>query len=161
VLLGRDLPDPSVGDVILFVHVVPFMAAVALRQHRAQADRRLSLDTLNFLMLLVWWIGLYAFVVFPDAYVTLHPIYSSNYNILYLLETLALVFVLGMNTAFTRGGWHKVYRNLFVASALYTVGSETINAAIDRGQYHTGSIYDLPLLISVGWMIWAALLARS
>jgi signal transduction histidine kinase len=161
VLLRTELPDPSIGDVILFVHVVPFMAAVALRPHRSQGDRRVSLDTLNFLMLLVWWICLYAFVVFPDEYVTLHPLYSSNYNILYLLENLALVFVLGMNAALTQGGWHKIYRNLFIASALYALSSEVINAAIDRGQYHSGSIYDLPLTISVGWMVWAALLART
>jgi signal transduction histidine kinase len=160
VIVRRDLPDPSLGDVILFVHVIPFMAAVALRPHRSRADRRLSLDTLNFLMLLVWWVGLYAFVVFPDEYVTLHPVYSGNYNILYLLENLALVLILGMGAVLTQDGWRKIYRNLFIASAFYALSSEAINAAIDRGQYYTGSIHDLPLMISVGWMVWAALLAR-
>jgi two-component system NtrC family sensor kinase len=33
--------------------------------------------------------------------------------------------------------------------------------AIARGQYHTGSLYDIPFIASVGWMIWATLLARD
>ena len=31
VILRQPLPDPFAGDVILFIHVVPFIAAVALR----------------------------------------------------------------------------------------------------------------------------------
>ncbi len=70
VVLGRALPDPFVGDVILFLHVVPLMAA-ALRPHRALEEHKLYSSTLNFLMLLVWWMFLYAFIVFPDEYVVL------------------------------------------------------------------------------------------
>jgi signal transduction histidine kinase len=160
VLLRRDLPDPSLGDVILFLHVVPLMAAVALRPHRFQGDRPVSFDTLNFLMLLVWWVCLYAFIVFPDEYVVLHPIYSSNYNLLYLLENLVLLLSLGLSAASSRGAWRRLYWNLLTVGVLYTLSSETINAAIDRGQYHTGSIYDVPLLVAAGWMVWVALLAH-
>src|ERR1700758_3105523 len=34
VILRRDLPDPFFADVILFVHIVPFIAASAMRPHR-------------------------------------------------------------------------------------------------------------------------------
>src|SRR5882757_1981813 len=64
VVLRRALPEPFVGDVILFIHVVPFMAAVALRPHLSE-DRKLYFSTLNFLMLLAWWVFLYTFIVFP------------------------------------------------------------------------------------------------
>lgn len=161
VILKRDLPDPFIGDVILFVHIVPFMAAVALRPHRPLKDRKVLLDALNFSMLLVWWVFLYMFIVFPDEYVQLNiHVYSKNYDVLYLLENLVLVFVLGMVASSTPGNWRKVYWNLFVASAIYTVGSEMINAAISRNQYYSGGPYDMLLLVAMGWMLWTALIAR-
>ena len=53
-----------------------------------------------------------------------------------------------------------VYWNLFGAFAIYTIGSESINAAITRNVYSSGSLYDLPLQISAGWLLFTALLAR-
>ena len=92
IILKQELPEPCFGDVILFIHVVPFMAAVALRPHRPLQDRRALLDAINFLMLLIWWVFLYAFIVFPDQYVILNvSVYSRNYDLLYLIENLLLV----------------------------------------------------------------------
>jgi signal transduction histidine kinase len=160
IILKQELPEPCAADIILFIHVVPFMAAVALRPHRPLQDRRTWLDAINFLMLLIWWVFLYAFIVFPDQYVILNvSVYSRNYDLLYLIENLILVLVLGIAATSTRDNWRRVYWNLFVASALYTLGSETINAAIARSQYYSGSIYDLVFLIAVGWMIYAAVSA--
>src|SRR5439155_6359458 len=39
VVLRRPLPEPFIGDVILFLHIVPLMAAVALRPHRLPEER--------------------------------------------------------------------------------------------------------------------------
>ena len=162
VLLHRDLPDPYFGDIILFVHVVPFMAALALRPHLAQEEQKLYFTTLNFLMLLIWWVFLYAFIVFPDEYVAMNvPLYSRNYDVLYLVENLVLLGALGLLTAGTRGAWRTIYRHLTVAMALYTFCSEAMNAAIARGQYYTGSIYDIPFVAGVCWLIWVGLLARE
>lgn len=159
-ILKQALPEPCAADVILFIHVVPFMAAVALRPHRTLQDRKAVLDAINFLMLLIWWVFLYAFIVFPDQYVILNvSVYSRNYDLLYLLENLVLVLILGIAAASTRDNWRRVYWSLFVASALYSLGSEMINAAIARNQYYSGSIYDLVFLVAVGWMIWAAVSA--
>jgi signal transduction histidine kinase len=161
VIWRRTIPDPFIGDVILFVHVVPFMAAVALRPHQSE-DKKLYFSTLNFLMLLVWWVFLYAFIVFPDEYVVLNvAVYSPHYDLLYLVENLAFLAVLGILAWSTRGAWRDVYRNLFVASGLYAVSSLALNMAILRGQYHTGSLYDIPFVASACWMIWATLLARD
>jgi signal transduction histidine kinase len=161
-ILRRDLPEPCIGDVILFIHIVTFMAAVALLPHRPRGDRKTAFDAINFFMVLVWWLFLYAFVVFPDQYVKLNvSVYSRNYDLLYLVENLVLVFVLGMVATSTRGAWRKIYWNLFVGGAIYTLGSETINAAIARGTYYSGSIYDLLLLVSIGWLTWTAFAARK
>ena len=158
----QDVPEPFFGDVILFIHVVPFMAAVALRPHRPQGEKKLYFSTLNFLMLLIWWVFLYAFTVFPNQYVTLNePIYNQNYDLLYLFENLVLLVVLGLLTTNVRGAWKRVYWNLFIAAGLYTWSSEEINAAITRGQYYTGSWYDIPLVTSMCWLIFAGLMARG
>jgi signal transduction histidine kinase len=161
VILRRGIPEPFIGDAILFVHVVPFMAAVALRPHLSD-EKKLHFSTLNFLVLLVWWVFLYAFIVFPDEYVVLNvSVYSPHYDLLYLVENLAFLVVLGILAWNARGAWKQIYWNLFVASGLYAVSSLALNAAIARGQYHTGSMYDIPFIASVCWMIWATLLARE
>ena len=67
VIRREPLPDPFLGDIVLFIHIVPFMAAVALRPHRPHEQRKLYFTTLNFVMLLLWWVFLYLFIVFPDA----------------------------------------------------------------------------------------------
>ena len=69
--------------------------------------------------------------------------------------------VLGILAWNARGAWREIYRNLFVASGLYALSSLALNMAIARGQYHTGSLYDIPFIASVCWMIWATLLARD
>ena len=153
VLLRRDVPNPFVGDIILFFHVVPMMAAVALRPHRTRTQRKLSLDGINFVMLLLWWLFLYAFIVVPNEYVVLNgAIYSPNYDMLYLMENLVLVFMLGMVASATSGNWRRVYWNLFLGFAVYTLGSEAINAAIGRERYYSGSLYDLSLLVAMAWL---------
>src|SRR5205085_2464820 len=44
-------------------------------------------------------------------------------------------------------------------TALYSVISELINAAIARGNYHTGGIYDIGFVASICWFIWAGVVA--
>ncbi len=161
VILRRPLPEPFIGDVILFVHVVPFIAAVALRPH-LEEEKKLYFSTLNFLVLLVWWVFLYAFIVFPDEFVVLNvAVYSPHYDLLYLVENLALLAVLGILAWSTRGAWKTIYWNLFVAIALYSTSSMALNAAIARGQYYSGSIYDVPFIASFCWLIWSCVLARE
>ncbi|MGA8154161.1 MAG: HAMP domain-containing sensor histidine kinase [Terriglobales bacterium] len=162
VILRRNVPEPFLGDVILFIHVVPFMAAVALCPHRPQEEKKLHFSTLNFLMLLIWWVFLYAFVVFPDEYVRLNVgVYSHNYDVLYLVENIVFLVTLALLTARAQGGWKRVYWNLFLAMGLYMLSSQTVNAAISRGQYYSGSWYDIPFVASICWMIFAGLLARE
>jgi signal transduction histidine kinase len=162
VIRRREVPEPFFGDVILFIHIVPFMAAVALRPHRPQQEKKLYFSTLNFLMLLIWWVFLYAFTVFPNQYVTLNPpAYNQNYDLLYLFENLVLLVVLGLLTTNVQGPWRRVYWNFFIAAGLYTWSSEAINAAITRDQYYTGSWYDIPLVTSMCWLIFAGLMARD
>jgi signal transduction histidine kinase len=160
VILRRDIPDPFIGDVILFLHVVPFMAAVALRPHRIEEHDKLYFSTLNFFLLVVWWVFLYLFVVFPDEYVTLNtPLYGRSYDLLYLGEDLLWLGGLGLVAIGARGAWRRLYWHFFGAGVLYTAGSSVINAAISRGTYYTGSLLDVPYVVSLCWFVWTGLLA--
>jgi signal transduction histidine kinase len=162
IILRKPLPDPFPGDIILFFHVTPFMAALAFRPHRKQEEQKLYFSTLNFLMLLIWWAFLYAFLVFPDEYVMTNvAVYSLNYDILYFIENVLLLLALGWASATAAGTWRRIYRHLFMATAIYTLSSEAMNAAIARGQYFSGSLYDLPFLLSIAWIICPVLLARD
>ena len=71
VLLRKDFPNPFGGDVVLFLHLVPMTAALAMQPHMEPNDRTTRLGTLDFALLLVWWLYLYLFAVIPWQYV--HP----------------------------------------------------------------------------------------
>lgn len=160
VVVKRDLPQPFVGDEILFLHLVPFMAATAVRPHRREEDQQRYSTTLNLLMLVVWWAFLYAFIIFPDEYVVVHsPIYERNYNALYFVENMLVLGAFGALTATTTGAWKKIYCQLLMANALYATGSVVMNSAILKENYYSGSFYDVPYAGSICWMIYAFLCA--
>jgi signal transduction histidine kinase len=155
-------PDPSFMDVFLFLHLIPMIAAVGLRPHRSDGERKFRLGTLHFLMLLVWWLFLYAFVIFPSQYVSLNvPEYDRNFSVLYLVQSCVLIIVLGLAARGAHAGWRAIYLNLTGASALYALGSQAVNLALTSGGYYTGSLYDVPLMGAVCWMAATALTAHE
>jgi signal transduction histidine kinase len=156
------VPDPWFIDVFLFLHLIPMIAAVGLRPHRAEGEQKLRVGTLDFLLLLAWWVFLYAFVVFPSQYVSLNVAeYDRTYGALYLVESGVLVLVLGIAARGAPAGWKVVYLNLMAASALYAMDSQGVNLAVASGRYYTGSLYDVPLIGAVSWMAATALTARQ
>lgn len=161
VVLRRPLPDPFEGDVVLFLHLVPIMAAVAIRPQRADDSEGLLPSTLNVVILLVWWVIVYAFAVFPDEYLATNvPVYSLRWDILYLAEGLILIAVSGWSFLTSSGPWRTLYRNILLATIVYAFSSETINAAIARGTYASGGIYDVPFLIALLGFFWVAVMGR-
>jgi signal transduction histidine kinase len=52
-----------------------------------------------------------------------------------------------------------VYANLFGGATMYMLSSLTINVAISLHKYHTGSLYDLPLISSFLWFAFAGFIA--
>ena len=162
VIARKPLPDPFFGDTVLFLHVVPMIAALTLRPHRLQAKRKLYFTTLNFLMLLLWWVFLYMFAIFPDEYVALNVrIYSRTYDMLYIVENTLLIIGFVLAYMNSQGAWRKIYANLAVASAMYLLSSWLINVAIARHIYYTGSVYDIPFLASQCWFLGTALMAKE
>ena len=120
----------------------------------------ISLDTINFMMLLLWWLFLYAFIVFPDEFVIHNiAIYSPNYNLLYLLEDAVLIFTLGLCGCIHKHRLaHRVLEPVRELFDLY--GWLRDDQYRDyAGRLQSGSLYDLPLQISAGWLLVTGLLA--
>lgn len=162
VIVHKPLPDPFQGDIVLFLHVVPIMAAVAIRPHDANEKEGILTSTLNVLILLVWWVVVYAFFVFPEEYITVNiPVYSLRWDLLYVVEGMVLIAVSASACFSSVGSWRKIYGGIFAASFLYTFASEAMNAAIARGTYHTGSLYDVPFFAALLGFIGVTLIGRS
>lgn len=160
VLHHAPVPRQWFMNVILFLHLVPMIAAVGLRPHRSEREPRFRGGTLEFLLLLVWWVFLYAFVVFPAQYISVNAtLYQKNSAALYLVETGVFVVVLGIAARGATAGWRLVYLNLMGASTLYALDSQGLVLALDSGGYYSGSLYDVPLIGTVCWLAATALTA--
>ena len=162
VFLHQDVPNPFVGDVVLFLHFVPMMAALAVDPNLNRDDRTLKLGSLDFTMLLLWWMYLYLFAVIPWQYVkTDAAVYSANINTLYLAEKF--VFLGCLLLIYLRSGekWKTLYAHLFGACLTYSLSSYLANWALARNVYHSGSLYDLPLAASMAWITWVGLFGRN
>jgi PAS domain S-box-containing protein len=164
-VLHVEIPNNSIADPVLFLHVVPFMAAVATLPYRKQTDRKLYRVILNSLFLLFFWSFLYGYTVFPYQFLfspsARHFSYAMRFDILYLLENLALVVAVLVFCFRLQAPWKSTYLHLLGASTLYAFSSALANLAIDSGGYVNGKLYGLGLTASVCWFVWIPLEARQ
>jgi signal transduction histidine kinase len=162
ILLRRDVPDLFSGDVVIFLHIVPLMAALALRPHLPRDEYAARLGRLDFALLLVWWFYLYVLIVIPWQYVVADvPAYNHNLNAVYLAEKFALQVALAACWFGSTGHWKRLYAGLFGMSLCYAASSALANWAIDRKVYYSGSLYDIPLAIAMAWLTWIGLSSRA
>ena len=155
VFLRKDVPDLFVWDVILFVHLVPMIAALAVQPHGQRDQRSTRLGTLDFAMLLIWWLYLYLITLIPWQYVYPDPaVYQHNLNVVYLIEKLALLAGLAVLWLRSTNYWSRVYANWFGCTLTYGLSSYLANWAIERNAYFSGSLYDVPLAASMAWVTW-------
>ncbi len=162
VFLRQETPNPFVGDVVLFLHVVPMMAALAVQPHIQRKDRSLRLVSLDFFLLLTWWLYLYLFIVIPWQYVSPNEtVYGRSFDLLYAGEQIVLILGVGLVWKRSSGPWRTVYGHLFKAAVLYSVGSILASVAIDYHQYYTGSLYDVLLVAAMAWFASVGFVARG
>jgi signal transduction histidine kinase len=160
VYLHKDVPGLYAGDIVFFLRGIPMIAALSMRPHLKRGELHTGLGYLDFSLLLAWWSFLYVFVVFPWMYVNpALAIYDYNYNVLNSIQHTVIVGGFGILWLRTKGAWRTVYLHLFGASALYMLTSLTINLAISRNEYFTGSWYDLPLMSVFFWYALAGFVA--
>jgi signal transduction histidine kinase len=162
VVLRREVPDLCAWDVVLFLHMVPLMAALGIRPQFPRDEYSARVGRLDFALLLVWWFYLYVLIVMPWQYVVPNvAAYNRNLNDVYSTEKVALLAALLGSCAASRGAWRRVYATLCAMSFCYSGASTLANSAIARNTYYTGSFYDIPLLAAMASLTWIALRTKS
>ena len=160
VIKRQEVPDPFLGDIVLFLHLVPMIAALAVLPHLHEDERDERVRMLDFTLLLTWWVFIYVYTVIPWQTVQVdEATYNSNLNLSYLIEKLLLLTALAILAYTAQGGWRQLYGQLLGASALYASSSYVATWAIGHQLYYTGSVYDVPLILSIAWMGAVPLLA--
>ena len=118
-VLHTSVPE-SIADPVLFFHIVPFMAAVATRPTPHGSGPGLYRSLSNFLLLLFFWGFLYVYAVFPYQHLFSNTTpYALRFDILYLIENLALIAATGIVSLRVQYPWKLIYLHLLGASALY------------------------------------------
>jgi signal transduction histidine kinase len=162
VIAGKETPDPFWGDIPLFLQPVPMMAAAAMRPGSKQREQKFHLTTLNFLVLLLWWVCLYMFLVYPNEFILPNKVtFNVYYYALFILEFSVFLTVLGGMALVAQGAWRRIYWELFGASAFYLLSYTWLNSALGAEAYYSGSWYDVPDYAVICWYILIAVRARN
>ncbi len=162
VMVRQEVPNPFAADVVLFLHVVPMMAALAALPHLSHREQGTRFNSLDFVLLLIWWLYLYAFVVIAWQFDFVNvEMYGKSFDALYSLEHLVLLACLFLIRKRSSGRWRTLFAQLFWASLLYAFSSIAASVAIDFGRYYTGSLYDVPLVLAELWFLGVGLSWRD
>jgi diguanylate cyclase (GGDEF)-like protein len=160
IVVRINVVDPSIQDIVLFLHLIPMMAALATMPHQPKKMPSVIPYTLG--MLGVWWMYLYSYVVVPWQYVAPNfARYGASFNALYSLEDVVFILALAVLSWRCSGAWRTLYSRLLIGSLAYTASAHVINGAIDKHNYYTGSYFDLPLILSIVAICWAATSAHT
>jgi signal transduction histidine kinase len=162
VWLRRDVPDLCAWDIVLFLHMVPLMAALGIRPQFSRDEYSARVGRLDFALLLVWWFYLYVLIVMPWQYVVPDvPAYNRHLNDVYVAEKLVLLTALLGSWIASKGEWRRIYAWLFGMSFCYSGASTLCNWAIARKTYYTGSFFDVPLFAAMASLSWVALRTKA
>jgi signal transduction histidine kinase len=162
VIVRHAPPEPFWADIPLFLQPVPMMAAAVMRPGSKQQAQKFHLSTLNFLILVLWWVYIYMFLIYPKEYILPNQdSFNNYYYVLFVLEFAVLLAVLGGMALVAQGAWRKIYWHLFFAGSLYLLAFQWLNAALGRQEYYSGSFYDVPNYASTCYFILIALRARN
>jgi signal transduction histidine kinase len=159
VFLRKPSPQTPLGDTLLFLKLVPLVAALAAEPQTQLTRRFRILGFLDLSFLLVYWFYFYAIWVIPYQFVV-HDggIFSFHFTTIDSLGHIIFISVLGIAALRAQGTWRTLYRIYWASFALYTLSSTIANVAIDEGKYYSGGLYDLPLLASVAGIAYFAVL---
>jgi signal transduction histidine kinase len=152
VWLNQPVPSVPIGEFLLFIKLVPMLAALALQPNKESPQRARLLGFLDLTSLLVYWT--YVHVFWAMAYLLAGndlARYNSSADVVGALGNQVFLFILAFVAIRSRGPWRGFYLHFLGASAMYCFASMLINRAISSGHYYTGSFYDLPLNTAMAW----------
>jgi signal transduction histidine kinase len=147
---ARPVPDVALVDILLFVKVVPLIAAIAIAPDRHNNAYSRTFGLLDVFVLMIFCLYLFAFGVFayrllPGAQAS----YNFSFNLADAIANQVLLIAVGIAVLRSQDRWRVMYRLGFFACACYGLASNLSNVAIDAGRYYTGSVYDVPLVASL------------
>ena len=143
VVVRNNEVNPLAGDALSFLTLIPVLAALALRPHSESAARGLRLRRVDFLLLMLWWITLYAYFVLPWLVIAKNSEQYDRANYILLLgEHLAVIVALAILSWRTVGEWRQFYASYLVAACIFAGGSFLQGFASAHNLYYTGSFYD-------------------
>jgi len=162
VILQKQVPMLFAGDVLLFVPGVLMLSGFLLRPHLQQSRRSARLGTVDFLLLVLWWVFLYAYLVSCWQYISPNEnLYNRNYDNLYFAEIVIIIGVLTQLIRHSESHWRRFYV-LYAAAILFNYTWFAIeNRAIEQYTYFVGSWYDGPYLASWAFYILLAVVGSS
>jgi signal transduction histidine kinase len=152
VFLNRPVPSLPIGEFLLFIKLVPMLAALALEPNKDSPHRPRLLGFLDLTSLLVYWTYVYLF--WALAYVLAGndlASYNSHSDLVDAIGNQLFLIILAVVALRNRGPWRRFYLHFLGAAAVYCFASIPINSAIDAKRYYTGSFYDLPLTVALAW----------
>ena len=156
------MPAMYPSDVLLFQAGAPMLAGLLLRPHLPSSERGARLGILDLLQLLFWWLYLYVFFVVCWQYVSPNQAnYDKSFDLLYNSEAVILLLVLAAFWRQSSGVWKKFYAYFGLAVLFNTIAFVTLNRAIEKDVYFTGSWYDLPYAASFAVFTVLALAGRK
>ena len=162
VFLRKQVPMLFAGDVLLFVPGLLMLSGFLLRPHLQQSRRSARLGAVDFLLLVLWWVFLYAYLVSCWQYVSPNEnLYNRNYDNLYLGEVVIILGVLTQLIRQSSSYWRRFYL-LYAGAILFNYLWFAIeNRAIEKYAYFVGSWYDGPYLASWAFFMPLAVIGTS
>ncbi len=150
----RPVPDDGIIDILLFVKLVPFTAAVALQPHKVHDRRFRGFGFLDVSILMLY--AMYLFMFYAFSYRLLPgrlSVYNYRFNLVDLGGNLLFVVCTGAAYLSAKGTWRNLYRLYFLAASTYCIASNASNTAMDAGHYYSGGMYDVPLVAAMAGFV--------
>ena len=151
---------PFPGDLLMFLHVVPLLAALTMVPHARKMREVLRFGFVDLTLLSLLTLYAYVFIVIP--WKTVWPneaLFRARDLNTYVGENLLVVLGFGILALRARGGWRVIYANLCGAMALYAGGFLLAHYLISNGQEPPGTLLALPILGTFVWLGTTGILA--
>ena len=160
--LHRQVQSPFPGDILFFLHVVPWMAAVALVPHARKMRETLRYGVLDLLLLATLWLYVYIFVAMPWKTAWPNPgLFRQRDLQVYMVENFIVVIGFAILSSRARGTWRTIYLNLLGAMLLYDLGLVAAYWGDNYGAVYPADLFDLPLIASFLWLATTGIIARK
>lgn len=152
--LRREVPEIPIADTLLFVKLVPLSAAIALGPHKTFNSRFRAFGLLDVSILIVYALYLFGFCVYAYSLIPgATDTYNLHFNVADAIGNQGFALVAAIALLRAHGPWRDLYRVYFLAAAGYCLASDISNVAIDMGRYYSGSLFDVPLTLSLAALV--------